>query len=151
MTDWHRKKQPPFNDHLGVRIEQWREGFVVISAELQPEYRNIQGSPHGGFIATLIDIAGSYCGVYCPYPDRRRKALTLSLSTSFTGLAKTRKLKAIGRVTSAGRKIYHSHTEVYDGADTLVATGQTTLRYRRGSETLQGEPIDREPDQLKGL
>lgn len=140
--DWHQKKQPPFNDHLGVRIKEWQEGHVVISVAVQPEHLNTQGAPHGGFIATLIDIAGSYCGVYCPYPDRRRKALTLSLSTNFTGLAKSNRLTAIGKVTSAGRKIYHSFTEVFDSDGTLIATGQMTLRYRGGSETLEGEPVD---------
>ncbi len=90
----------------------------------------------------MIDIAGSFCGVYCPHPDRRRKALTLSLNTNFTGQAKTSTLTAIGWVTSRGQKIFHTSTEVYDDEGTLVATGQMTLRYRGGSETLKGELIN---------
>lgn len=132
MIDWNQKQQPPFHDHLGVIIEEWKEGHVVISAELQPEYLNSQGVPHGGFIATLIDMAGSYCGVFCSHPDRRRKALTLSLSTNFTGQAKSKQLRAIGKVTSTGKNIFHSITEVFDSEGTLIATGQMALRYRGG-------------------
>ncbi|MFA0812575.1 PaaI family thioesterase [Microbulbifer epialgicus] len=143
--EWQDKKQPPFNDHLGVKIDEWQEGHVVISVTAKPEHLNSQGAPHGGFIATLIDIAGSYCGLYCPYPDRRRKALSLSMNTNFTGQAKTNQLTAIGKLTSSGRRIYYSYTEVYDSKGTLIATGQMTMRYRSGSENLEGTVIEDDP------
>ncbi|WP_226648670.1 PaaI family thioesterase [Microbulbifer variabilis] len=128
------KKQPPFNNHLGIQIDEWQEGHVVISATVRAEHMNSQGLPHGGFITTLIDIAGSYCGLYCPKPNHQRKSLTLSLTTSFTGMAKTNQLRAIGKLTSSGRKIFYSCTEVYDSVGTLIAIGQMTMRYRTGSE-----------------
>ncbi|WP_444917347.1 PaaI family thioesterase [Microbulbifer sp. JMSA003] len=140
--NWQNKKQPPFNDHLGITIDNWQEGHVAISVEVQPEHLNTHGVPHGGFITTLIDIAGSYCGLYCPHPNRRRRAFTLSLTANFTGQAKTNQLTAIGKLTSTGRKIFYSYTEVYDSEGTLIATGQMTMRYRGGSETLDGELID---------
>ncbi|GAB2884151.1 PaaI family thioesterase [Microbulbifer echini] len=140
--NWQHKKQPPFNEHLGVKIEEWQEGRVVISVDLKPEHLNSQGAPHGGFITTLIDIAGSYCGLYCPNPNRRRKSLTLSLTTNFTGQAKTNHLTAICTLTSAGYKIFYSTTEVFDSQGTLIATGQMTMRYRSGSEILEGEVIE---------
>ncbi|GAA5442344.1 hypothetical protein Misp06_00518 [Microbulbifer sp. NBRC 101763] len=142
---WQNKKQPPFNDHLGVKIDEWQEGRVVISVTVLPEHLNSHGVPHGGFITTLIDIAGSYCGLYCPYPNRRRKSLTLSLTTNFTGRAKTNQLTAIGKLTSSGHKIFYSYTEVYDSVGTLLATGQMTMRYQTGSEILEGEAIEEYP------
>ncbi len=141
MNAWKHKPQPPFNDHLGVKIDEWQEGRVQLSVNIQPEHCNSQNSPHGGFVCTLIDIAGALAGVYCPYPDRRRQASTLSLNTSFTGLPKTKTLKVIGQVTSRGRKMYYSTVEVSDTQGTVIATGQMVLRYRGGSETLEGLPM----------
>ncbi|WP_444931245.1 PaaI family thioesterase [Microbulbifer sp. SSSA002] len=146
--NWQYKKQPPFNDHLGVKINDWQEGRVVISVTVQAEHLNTHGVPHGGFITSLIDIAGSYSGLYCPHPHRQRRSLTLSLNANFTGQAKTNQLTAIGQLTSTGRKIFYSHTEVYDSLGTLVATGQMTMRYRSGSETLQGEAIEESPTEI---
>lgn len=142
--NWQNKKQPPFNDHLGINIEEWQEGRVVISATVQPEHLNSHGVPHGGFITTLIDVAGSYSGLYCPYPNRRRRSLTLSLTTNFTGRAKTNQLIAIGKLTNSGHKIFYSTIEVYDSQETLIATGQMTMRYRSGSEIMEGEIIEGE-------
>lgn len=141
MSAWKQKTQPPFNDLLGVKIDEWHEGRVVLSVEVQPQHCNSQNAPHGGFVCTLIDIAGALAGVYCPYPDRRRQASTLSLNTNFTGLPKTQTLIAVGQVTSRGRKMYYSTVEVSDAQGTVIATGQMVLRYRGGSETLEGVPI----------
>ena len=148
MTDWNQFIQPPFNQHLGIKIDKWEENRVEISAELQPEFCNSQGIPHGGFICTLIDSAAGLSGIYCPNPDRKRRALTLSLNTNFTGQASSNTLRAVGTVTSAGRKIFHTAVNVYDGNDTLVATGTGVFRYRTGSETVEGSP--REPDEAIG-
>ncbi|MCO1335655.1 PaaI family thioesterase [Microbulbifer sp. OS29] len=147
--NWQHKKQPPFNDHLGIKIEEWQDGRVLISAIVQPEHLNSHGVPHGGFITTLIDVAGSYCGLYCPYPNRRRKSLTLSLTTNFTGRAKTNRLTAIGKLTNSGHNIFYSTTEVYDSQGTLIATGQMTMRYRSGSEILEGEAIEEKPEKSR--
>ncbi len=146
MSTWTHKTQPPFNDHLGVTIREWQEGRILLSVEVQPEHCNSQNAPHGGFVCTLIDIAGALAGVYCPYPDRRRQSSTLSLNTNFTGLAKTKTLKAVGQVTTKGRKIYYSTVEISDTLGTVIATGQVVSRYRGGSESLEGLPITPETE-----
>jgi|GEM_PF-2812210 len=132
------KKMPPFNDHLGVVIEEWSEGHVKISAEVKAEFQNSQGAPHGGFIMSLADIAASFPGVYCPHDDRRRYASTLSLNTNFLGVAKTSTIIAEGRVTASGRKVFYTHVDINDSEGNAVASCQGVFRYRGGSETLDG-------------
>ena len=137
MTHRSSKTLPPFSQYLGFQIDEWDYDRVVISCTLLPEHLNNQDVPHGGFVTSLIDTAGSFCGLYCPEPNRRRKALTLSLNCNFTGRALTSELKAIGKVTSSGRNIFHSCVEVYDSEETLIATGQVTMYYRNGYVTVE--------------
>ncbi|MFT4809076.1 MAG: hypothetical protein ACI9LX_002414, partial [Paraglaciecola sp.] len=34
MTSWANKIMPPFNNHLGFVVEEWREKHIKMSAEL---------------------------------------------------------------------------------------------------------------------
>lgn len=138
MSYWQDKKQPPFNDHLGVVVDQWRDGFVQISAEVKPEFQNSQSAPHGGFIMSMADVAASFAGVFCPHADRRRYASTLSMNTNFLGVAKTSRLVATGVVTAAGRKVFYSQVTIEDSDGNAVASCQAVFRYRSGSETVDG-------------
>ncbi len=142
MDHWKAKPQPPFNDHLGITVEEWREGFVKISAQVLPHFQNSQGAPHGGFIMSMADIAASFPGVFCPHEDRRRFASTLSLNTNFLGVAKTPVIFAEGRVTTAGRKIFYSQVDIYDAETNPVASCQGVFRYRGGSEHIDGVAIE---------
>lgn len=134
--------QPPFNQFLGIRIDEWEAGHARISVEVKPEHCNSHGIPHGGFICSLLDVACALPGSYCPSPDRIRRALSLSLNTSFVGQAKTNQLYAIGKVTSAGYKIFHAAAELYDSTDTLIASATSILKYRKGCEEPEGMPIE---------
>ncbi len=94
MPSWKNKPLPPFCEHLGIEIVEWSDGHVVLEAEMKPEHCNNSGIPHGGFITTLIDVAATLPGVFCPNPDHMRRALTASLNTQFLGQAQSRKLRA---------------------------------------------------------
>ena len=134
--------EPPFNKLLGFVVEEWQEGHARIEVEVQPEHGNSNGIPHGGFLCSLLDVATALPGIYCPHPDRIRRALTLSLNTSFVGQASSRHLYAIGKITSAGYKIFHSSAEVFDSNDRLLATGHAMLKYRKGCESLEGMALE---------
>ncbi len=134
MEHWENKPIPPFNQHLGFKIIEWSKGHTIIVVRFNLEHCNHSGSPHGGFIATLLDAATATPGLFCDDPDMVRKALTLSLNINFLGQAKGGQLKAIGKMTASGRKIFYSTAEVYDTHQTLVASAQGVFRYRSGSE-----------------
>jgi uncharacterized protein (TIGR00369 family) len=131
MKSWANKKMPPFNNHLGFMVEEWRKNHIKISAELKPEHLNHSGIPHGGFISALLDAAIAMPGVYSEDPLNSKKALTLSLNINFLGQAQTNKLYAIGKVTASGRNIYYGSADVYDSFDNLIASGQGVFRYRK--------------------
>jgi uncharacterized protein (TIGR00369 family) len=131
MKPWANKEMPPFNNHLGFVIEEWRENHIKISAELKPEHLNCSDIPHGGYISALLDAATALSGAHSDDPIYYRKALTLSLNINYLGQAQSNKLYAIGKVTASGRNIYYGSADVFDSFDNIIASGQGVFRYRK--------------------
>ena len=129
-----------FNDVLGFEIVAWREDYVEVNMAIKPMHLNRSGVLHGGVLATLIDAAGGYAGCFCPTPGNLRRALTLSMTTNFTGQTRAGVVKAVGRKKAGGRKIYFASVEVFGEAGDLLAIGEGTYRYRSGSESPEGVP-----------
>lgn len=117
-------------DHLGFEMTAWQDSFAVIEAPLAPFLMNRQGLPHGGVHATLIDTAMGFAGCYTGDPDRRRMALTLSMTVNYLAQAKGTRLIATGQVTGGGRKTYFASARIEDEHGTLIATGTGVFRYR---------------------
>jgi uncharacterized protein (TIGR00369 family) len=133
--------ESPFLELVDTRLEEWRDGYVRIGLELKHHHLNRAGVVHGGLLATLLDHAGGFCGVYCEDPAKRRHSMTLSLTCNFVAQARSGLLIATGELAVGGRKIYFANTEVRTQEGILLATGSSTHRYRRGSEGRDGGPV----------
>jgi uncharacterized protein (TIGR00369 family) len=120
---------------LGFRVSEWSENRAVVELELTSEHMNRSGIVHGGVLTTLLDTALGYSGLYCPYPGRIRRSVTLSLTTSFTGQARQGIIRAVATRRAGGRRIYTSTGEVLDAEGQILALGEGTFRLRSGSET----------------
>lgn len=130
-----------FNQLLGFDIEKWETDFVQLGLTVDARLCNRSGTLHGGVLATLLDAAGGFSGCYCPREGHVRKAVTLSLNTSFTGQCSEGRIAVTGRRIGGGRKIFFITAEVRDEQENLLATAQGTYRYLRGSESEDGVPI----------
>jgi len=73
----------PFLESLGVRLTQWREGYAELRMSIDPSKLNRQGVLQGGAIATLLDAAAGYAGLYAEPGQAARHAFTLSLTTNY--------------------------------------------------------------------
>ena len=131
-----------FHGVLGYRQKVWEEGRAEVVLEIQPYHLNMGGVLHGGVLSSLLDVACAQAGLYCPDPGRMRRALTLSLSTTFTGQASEGEVRAIGTLRSQGRRIFASSGEIVDAQGNLLAMGEGTFRYRGGSGRPEGVPVD---------
>jgi uncharacterized protein (TIGR00369 family) len=129
-----------FRGLVGFRLVEWQPDFAVLELDIGPQHLNRSKVLHGGVMTTLIDTVCGYAGCHCSVPGNTRKAMTLSLTTSFTGQASKGIIRAIGRKRSGGRKIYVATAEVFNGTGELIALGESTQRYRSGSETMEGSP-----------
>lgn len=127
---------------LGAALAAWEDGRCVLRCPIGPAVLNRQGVVHGGSLATLLDTACGYAGIYCPYPGRRRRAVTLTLSLSFLNAVSDGVIVAEARVVRSGREIFFSEAEArLEGGDARVlATSTGVFKRLRGSERLFGEP-----------
>jgi uncharacterized protein (TIGR00369 family) len=139
--DIEYKSESPFLDMIQTEVEDWRDGYARIAVALRPELLNRAGVPHGGLIATLLDHASSFCGLYCTQPGNRRYGMTLSLSCDFIGQSTGGRLTAIGVLTKSGRSVYFSSAEVLDSEGKLLGRSTSVHRYRTGSEDPNGVPF----------
>lgn len=127
----------------GARLLEWRDGFARMEAVPPDITGNRQGLLHGGVYAVLLDTAACYTGTFCPYPGRRRRALTLSLNTQFLGSAKVGDtVYCEGRMQTAGRSVFFAEAVVLSAAGDKLAAAQGVFKYRSGSASLYGEPRD---------
>ena len=132
----------PFNELIGFQIAEWREDYVELTLQLERKHLNRSGVVHGGVLATLIDAAGGFAGCYCAVKGNVRRGLTLSVTTNFTGQARTGTVRVVGRKRVGGRKIFFASVEAFNEQGDLIALGECTYRYRSGSETSEGSPAE---------
>lgn len=115
----------PFLRSLGVEIVAWRPGYAELSCELKPEMLNRSGALQGGVVATLLDAACGYSGLYSAPDEPMRHGVTISLAVNYVGRLHSGKVRAVGHLKGAGRKVFFAYGEVLDEAGKVVASGQT--------------------------
>lgn len=118
-----------FRKLIGLNLLELQEGSAVMGLEIGAEHLNSLRTLHGGIIATMIDHAGGMAGCLCKETGRLRKAVTLSLTTSFLAPATQGKITATGRKRPSGRRIFFSTVEITDETGRLIAIGEATYRY----------------------
>ncbi|MDY7577084.1 PaaI family thioesterase [Herbaspirillum sp. RTI4] len=126
--------QSGFKDLLGHRVAEWGPDQVVVELDIGPQHLNLAGTVHGGVLASLIDVAGSLSGLYSPNESDMRRAVTLSLTTNFTGQASSGRIRAVANKRAGGASIYFSSVEISDDAGQIIAIGEVVNRYRKTAD-----------------
>jgi uncharacterized protein (TIGR00369 family) len=118
-----------FNKELGFRMVEWSPDHAVLALDLEPWHLNRYGIVHGGILAAIIDAAGGYAGVYPTEPGRKRRCVTVSMTTNYLGQAKSGTITAAARRQGGGKTLFTATAEVHGPDGTLLAIGQGTYRY----------------------
>ena len=114
---------------MGYRLTRWHPDEAELELVLEPRHLNRSNVPHGGVIATLIDTACGFAGCYSAEPGKRRRAVTLSLNTSFIGQASAETiLTAKARRTGGGQTVFFARCDLLDGDGHLIATGEGSFK-----------------------
>lgn len=137
-----RLAESPFHDLLGMKLDEWRDGYARMVCEILPQHANRSGIVHGGVVLAMLDQSAAFAGLWCSVPGNVRKAVTVDLDCRFTGQVTGGRLIAEGRIVSAGRSIFFARTEAFDATGKMVAYGSSTHRWRKGSDKVEGLPPD---------
>ncbi len=123
-----------FADLVGYRLTRWEEGVVEGRLTLDTRHLNRQGLLHGGVMTTVLDAFLGYSGIYTGLPDRRRRALTLTLTCNFIGAGRPGdEVVVTARRTGGGRGIFFATGEARDQTGRLLGTADGVFKYRGDS------------------
>jgi uncharacterized protein (TIGR00369 family) len=129
-----------FHGQMGFELLEWRDGFARVGLDLLPKHLNASGILHGGVLLTMLDEAGSLCGIWCSLKGNRRYSVTVDLDCRFVGQAKAGRIFGTGSLVSHGRSLYFARNEITDAEGRVLAFGGSSHKWRRGSETTEGSP-----------
>ncbi|WP_407670988.1 PaaI family thioesterase [Paraburkholderia sartisoli] len=121
----------PFLDTLGVSRTAWREGYAEFQVRVQPALLNRRRVLQGGVIATLLDAACGYSGLFSADPERVIHGVTLSLTLNFLDKGLGDAVIAKGFLERRGKSIYFARGEAWVDSGILIATAQGTFKYAR--------------------
>lgn len=121
----------PLLEHLGVQLIEWTPGHCTLALDIEPRHLNRQASLQGGVIATLLDSACGYAGLRTTEATAAGNAVTVMLTISYLSGVREGRLKAKGRVTRAGHRLYFASGQLLADDGTLVATAQGTFKRSR--------------------
>ncbi len=127
-----------FRRLVGYETAIWREGYCEIRLAIGPQHMNRLGKVHGGIYATILDAAMGHASTWCPVPGHTRKAVTVSLTTSFLAGVDRGVLTATGHLQSVAGRLVTVIGEVRSDSGVLCALGQASFMYLAGSESLDG-------------
>ena len=114
--------------HLGIEVEDAKEGWVRLRVPVRDELRNAAGAPvHGGVYSALVDTAVG--GALSTLHDSAAGGVgqtTLDLNVSFLASASEGAVFAEGRILRRGKSIAFGEATITDSAGRLVAVGRAT-------------------------
>ena len=119
------KKYINENDTFGksnrMQLEAVKEGYAEAVMEITENSCNAVGTVQGGAIFTLADMA--FAGAANSYGD---KCVAMSAAASFIRPGTGKRLRAVARAISKGRRSCVIETEVRNEEEKLVAKFQFT-------------------------
>ena len=108
----------PFTRHLGLQLSALSEGYACLTMPAGETCLNMWGTPHGGAIFTLCDVASGLAAIAL----RHEAVVTVSASVDYLSAAAPKgELTAHGRVDHAGGHTVFCTTDVTDADGTPVA------------------------------
>jgi uncharacterized protein (TIGR00369 family) len=114
----------PFASFLGIEMVELERGKAVLRIAARDDLRRNGGVLHGGVTASLIDTAAAFVIMTVLLPDQT--TTTVDLTVHYLRPLVSGHATAHARIVRGGRRIIIAAVDVFDEAETLVATALTT-------------------------
>ena len=122
-----RFPQPPIAQLLTFRIVEVGDGFAVFEGDPGPHLLNPMGTVHGGWALTLIDSVTGCAALTLLPPGSAYTTIETKANFSRPIKPDTGRVRAEGRVVSAGRQIISAQAQVLAPDGRVLAHGISTL------------------------
>lgn len=109
---------------IGADLTQIRPGRVEAALVLGQQHQQQRGFAHGGLVATMADLAAGFAGVTL-LPDDYG-LVTADLKISYLNPGVGAKIRAVGWVLKAGRRLHFCEAEVWCD-EVLIAKASATM------------------------
>ena len=117
-----------FMHHMNFNLNVIEAGRMEGELEIQPIHFQQDGFVHGGVVATIADIVAGFSAVSLVSEDQ--SVVTGEIKISYFAKGDGEKLKALGKVIKAGKRMNFCEAEVYninDGVEKLIAKATTSM------------------------
>ena len=109
---------------IGADLTLITPGRVEAELQMARQHQQQRGFAHGGLIATMADLVAGFAGVTLIPEDHGMVTVELKVSYLHPGVGQ--KLKAIGYVLKAGRRLHFCEAEVWCD-ELLIAKATATM------------------------
>jgi len=109
---------------IGANLTRIEPGRIEAELTLGQQHLQQRGFAHGGLVATMADLAAGFAAVTL-VPDEVG-VVTSDLKVSYLNPGVGTRMKAIGWVLKAGRRLHFCEAEVWCD-DVLVAKASATM------------------------
>lgn len=109
---------------IGANLTRIEPGRVEAELTLALQHQQQKGFVHGGLTATMADLVAGFAGVTL-IPDNHGM-VTVELKTTYLHPGVGEKLRAIGWVLKAGRRLHFCEAEVWCD-ELLIAKATATM------------------------
>ena len=121
------KAQPSIGRTLDFDLVDVGDGLAVFEGSPEERTYNPMGTVNGGYAATLLDSA---CGIATHStlaPGQGYTTLELTVAYHRAMTADTGRVRAVGSVTSFGRRVAFAEARLTDSEGRLLASATSTL------------------------
>lgn len=123
----------PFHKHLGIKVEELREGYARLRIPFKPELIGDARRPalHGGVMSALADVTGGFAVWTCCKLDDR--IATIDLSIDYLRPAGAADLLAEATLRLLGNRVANAQVVLWSAPepDKHVAVGRAVYNIRR--------------------
>jgi uncharacterized protein (TIGR00369 family) len=109
---------------IGADLTRIEPGRVEAEVTLREQHQQHTGFAHGGLVATMADLVAGFAAVTL-VPDGTG-VVTVELKTSYLHPGVGQKLRAVGWVLKAGRRLHFCESEVWCD-ELLIAKATATM------------------------
>lgn len=121
----------PFNHFIGIKLEEFEEGYVVYSLKIAPHHKNVNQAIHGGVFFSILD---SVMGATVRSITKQPITTINSSINFFAPLREGNQIFASSKVVQCGKSIATAEAEVKDCNGAVLAKSTGTFKIIRNQK-----------------